>query len=242
MSATYVIGDIHGALKALEQLIERIAPGRDDQFIFLGDYVDGWSESAGVVTYLMALDKKYRCTFIKGNHDAWCESWMLRVMPESSWLMHGGKATIASYEKLSHEERLRHLAFFNRMLLYHADEDNRLFVHAGFASMHGPTHDRFAAMCYWDRTLWELALAVDPRIKRDSRRYPKRLLLFREIFIGHTPTLNYGEDMPMCACNVYNVDTGAAFTGKLSAMNVDTKEVWQSDPVWTLYPEEKGRN
>ncbi|MBE14917.1 MAG: serine/threonine protein phosphatase, partial [Cytophagaceae bacterium] len=41
---------------------------------------------------------------------------------------------------------------------------------------------------------------------------------------------------------VWNIDTGAAFKGTISAMDVDSKEVWQSDPVWQLYPEEAGRN
>lgn len=46
----------------------------------------------------------------------------------------------------------------------------------------------------------------------------------------------------MHACNMWNMDTGAAFTGHLSAMNIDTKEVLQSDEVPLLYPDEKGRN
>jgi len=46
----------------------------------------------------------------------------------------------------------------------------------------------------------------------------------------------------MNGCNVWNVDTGAAFYGKLTAMDIDTKKFWQSDPVQQLYPNEKGRN
>jgi serine/threonine protein phosphatase 1 len=79
-------------------------------------------------------------------------------------------------------------------------------------------------------------------LKRQSKFYPKRLKIFREIFIGHTPTTNYDSEIPMQAHHVWNVDTGAAFKGRLTAMDVDTKEYWQSDPVWKLYPNEKGRN
>lgn len=46
----------------------------------------------------------------------------------------------------------------------------------------------------------------------------------------------------MHAINVWNLDTGAAFRGKLSCMDIKTKKVWQSDEVYTLYPTEKGRN
>ena len=242
MPGTYVIGDIHGALRALKQLIERIAPEKEDTLIFLGDYVDGWPESAEVITYLAELALKHNCIFIKGNHDAWCESWLNGVMPEASWMRNGGQATVNSFNKLPEEALKEHRAFLNGLRLYYTDAQNRLFIHAGFTSTHGPSHERFEPMLYWDRSLWELALAMDPRIPKGSRRYPKRLLQFHEIYIGHTPSLNYGEVLPMIACNVHNVDTGAAFTGKISAMDVDTKEVWQSDAVQLLYPGEKGRN
>jgi serine/threonine protein phosphatase 1 len=46
----------------------------------------------------------------------------------------------------------------------------------------------------------------------------------------------------MHAANVWNVDTGAAFTGPLSAIDVDTKAVFQSDILKVLYPHETGRN
>ena len=62
---TLVIGDIHGGFKALLQVMERANVTTKDTLIFLGDYVDGWSESAQVIDYLIELDKKQRCVFIK---------------------------------------------------------------------------------------------------------------------------------------------------------------------------------
>ncbi|HSH66853.1 MAG TPA: serine/threonine protein phosphatase, partial [Bacteroidia bacterium] len=90
--------------------------------------------------------------------------------------------------------------------------------------------------------LWEMALCMDNRIKKDSTLYPQRLKLYTEIYIGHTPTLNYNETIPMQAINVWNIDTGAAFYGKLTALDIDTKDYWQSDVVQHLYPNERGRN
>ena len=46
----------------------------------------------------------------------------------------------------------------------------------------------------------------------------------------------------MNAINVWNVDTGATFTGRLSALDINTKEIFQSDIVKNLYPNEMGRN
>jgi serine/threonine protein phosphatase 1 len=63
MKKTYVIGDIHGALKALKQVIDRCNPTMGSRLIFLGDYVDGWSESSEVIQYLLELDAIYDCIF-----------------------------------------------------------------------------------------------------------------------------------------------------------------------------------
>lgn len=242
MARTFVIGDIHGALKALQQIMAKIDPQKEDLLIFLGDYVDGWSESAEVIAYLIAMDKQYRCIFIKGNHDAWCEDWLRDGNANKTWLFHGGQLTVESYKRFNAEQKQEHLAFFNRMHNYFVDEQNRLFIHAGFSSMHGPDHEHYSSNYSWDRTLWEMALTMDDRIERESKLYPKRLLLYHEIYIGHTPTLNYDCTTPMNACNVWNIDTGAAFYGRLSAIDADTKIFVQSDVVQELYPAEKGRN
>ncbi|PZF71646.1 metallophosphoesterase [Taibaiella soli] len=239
---TFVIGDIHGGLKALQQLMDRMQPKENDVLVFLGDYVDGWSEAAMLIDYLMYLDTAYRCIFIKGNHDAWCEEWLRGMQPDDKWLFSGGQATINSYQSFSAKQKRTHLMFFNRMRNYHIDERNRLFIHAGYTSIHGPAQEHHESNYWWDRTLWEMAVAMDKTIPKDSMLFPKRLRHFHEIYVGHTPTLNYNEMMPMQGYNVWNVDTGAAYYGKLSGMNVDTKEVFQSEPVQSFYPNEKGRN
>ncbi len=40
---------------------------------------------------------------------------------------------------------------------------------------------------------------------------------------------------------MWNLDTGAGFTGPLTLMDVDSKVYWQSDEVHTLYPGEDPR-
>lgn len=242
MSRTLVIGDIHGGLKALQQVFERAAVSSNDTLIFLGDYVDGWSQSAQVMDYVMALSQQQACVFIKGNHDVWCEEWLATDAANSTWLIHGGRETVDSYAAASDAVKNAHLQFFENMPYYYIDAQNRLFIHAGFTSMHGPQKEFHSSNFSWDRTLWEMALTMDKGIKKDSILFPKRLKLFEEIYIGHTPTLYYDVDIPMQGCNVWNIDTGAAFTGKLSVMDIDSKQFWQSDVVKDLYPGERGRN
>jgi serine/threonine protein phosphatase 1 len=242
MNRTYVIGDIHGALKALIQVLNKVQPSNEDTFIFLGDYVDGWSESAQVIDYLIEFNKHHKCVFVKGNHDVWTMDWLQEKSIDPIWLKHGGMETIDSYKSLGEERKAEHLDFYQNMQNYFVDDKNRLFIHAGFSSMHGPASEFYMSNYTWDRTLWEMALTMDNRIQKDSVLYPNRLKLYHEIYIGHTPTINYKVDVPMNGCNVWNIDTGAAFTGKLSIMNIDTKQFFQSDIIKELYPNEVGRN
>ncbi|WGH75305.1 metallophosphoesterase [Tenacibaculum tangerinum] len=239
---TFVIGDIHGGLKAIPQVFKKANVSEEDTLIFLGDYVDGWSESAQVIQYLIELAKNQRCIFIKGNHDIWCEDWLRTGKGEPVWLAHGGEETRQSYDSFSEKEKQEHLAFFQQTKPYYIDAKNRLFIHAGFTSMHGVEKETFKLNYHFDRTLWETALATDKNLPKDSALYPERFTHYSEIYIGHTPTIRYNSLEPMNAINVWNIDTGAAFTGPLTIMDIDTKEFWQSDPVKSLYPEEKGRN
>ena len=240
---TFAIGDIHGGFKALIQVLNQLELTEEDHLIFMGDYVDGWSEAAQVIDFLIDFSKKFNCIFIKGNHDVWCENWLKDendVNP--SWFMHGGKETIDSYAGFSKEEKQEHLAFFQALQMYHLDDENRLFLHAGFTSMHGVEKESYPHKFCTDRTLWEMALALDKKIEVTANNYPKRLQHYHEIYIGHTPTTNYNEEFPMNAANIWNVDTGAAFKGKVTALNIETKAFYQSDALPSLYPDETGRN
>ena len=239
---TFVIGDIHGGLKALLQVLNKLEVKEEDTLIFVGDYVDGWSEAAQVIQFLIELSEKVKCIFIKGNHDVWCENWLKTAIVEPLWYLHGGKETIDSYDIFSKEDKKEHLSFFENMPLYHLDAENRLFLHAGFTSVHGVEKEIFTENFYFDRTLWELALAMNKNMDKDAIYFPKRLQHYSEIYIGHTPTTNYGETKPMNAFNVWNIDTGAAFKGKITGINIDTKRYFQSDNLPDLYPNEKGRN
>lgn len=242
MGRSIAFGDIHGGLKALIQLLEKIKVTPQDELIFLGDYVDGWSDSANVVSYLIELAKQNTCIFIRGNHDDLAHHWLETGEFNEKWLEHGGQSSLDAYREFSAEKIEMHIDFYSQMLNYYIDKKNRLFVHAGFTNLHGPDREYHPTGFYWDRTLWEMALSLDKNLKPDDLFYPKRLNIFEEIFIGHTPVTRIGQDKPVNKANIWNVDTGAAFMGKLSAIDVDTKEIWQSEPVFKLYPDEEGRN
>ncbi len=242
---TFVIGDIHGGLRALIQILENVQISNEDQLIFLGDYVDGWSESPELINYLIELSKTQKCIFIRGNHDQLFLDYLEtgnEKIDEGMWFKHGGKATVLAYKNVSQEIIFKHILFLKSLHDYYIDDQNRLFIHAGFTNLSGVNYEYFPKMYYWDRTLWETALSFDEKISELSLYYPKRFLNYKEIFIGHTPTTRINSLVPVNKANVWNVDTGAAFKGKLTMLNIETKDFWQSDFLSELYPNEKGRN
>ena len=237
-----VIGDIHGGLKAINQVFERAKVTTDDRLIFLGDYVDGWSESPQVLDFLIELNKKTSCVFSRGTHDDWLLNWLSESRDNLEWYKHGGESTVLAYTNISVAKKQIHIEFLKSLQNYYLDEQNRLFIHAGFTNINGIRYEFFPKLFYWDRTLWETALSLDESIPTDSLFYPRRLTLYDEIYIGHTPVTRIGKTIPIQKACVWNIDTGAAFNGALTILDIDTKEFWQSDSLSKLYPDEKGRN
>lgn len=245
MKRTLVVGDIHGGYRALLQILERANVTTEDTLIFLGDYMDGWSESPEVLDFLIQLNQTHTCIFIKGNHDELVIDWLeerFENINESMWFKHGGKATVEAYANIDKVKKKEHIAFLKELKNYYLDSENRLFIHAGFTNLHGVEYEYFPKLFYWDRTLWEMALAMDETLGKEDLLYPNRLKIYSEIYIGHTPTTRIGQTVPVNKACIWNVDTGAAFKGPLTILDINTKEYWQSDVLPSLYPNETGRN
>ena len=241
-SRTLVFGDIHGGLRALEDVLSKLEPSDSDEFIFLGDYVDGWSHAFETIEFLIEFGSRFNARFLRGNHDDLLLGWLRDEVEHPLWLQSGGNITKKSYQTIGHQDRIRHIEFLDRLEDYHLDKQNRLFIHAGFTNLRGVQHEYFTKNYYWDRTLWETALSLDPRLTHADSLYPSRLRHYKEIFIGHTPVTRIGKEQPHNAANIWNVDTGAAFSGCISALEVNSKMFWQSRPVRIFYPGEFGRN
>jgi serine/threonine protein phosphatase 1 len=237
----FVVGDIHGANKALLQVLERCKFNNDtDQLISLGDVVDGWPESYEVVETLLSIKNLIA---IRGNHDEIFLNYLKTGVDEFGG-SHGSKYTHQSYKNAGGVPN-EHVNFFELQLSYFKDHQNNCFVHGGF-NRHYEIHNQSDIVYSWDRDLFLQALSA---AKINSNEFNLR---FKEnvnrVFIGHTPTINWNGadnkpiDTPIFADRVINLDTGAAFTGKLTIMDVDTLEYWQSDIVRELYPFDYGRN
>ena len=225
MPKTFVIGDIHGAYRALMQCLEKSSfDYENDRLISLGDVCDGWPETKQCVDELL---KVKNLTYILGNHDHWALEWMRYGIVERIWYIQGGEATINSYNKQADPI---HRDFFERALPYYVHE-NKLFVHAGFDPQ-TPIEVQTLETFLWDRDLARIAIDFY------QKKLPGKLTPYDDVYIGHTPV---ALPQPVYAGGVWLMDTGAGWLGVLSMMNVETKEVFTSDPVPELYPGVKGR-
>jgi len=240
-SKTFCLGDPHGGHKAMLQCFKRSGFNKDnDKLICIGDVVDGWPETPECIETLLSIK---HLVYIMGNHDVWCHEWFQYGNSPTIWLSQGGLATITAYQK-NPELLIKHKDFFTDKPFYYI-KDNRLFVHGGFHAM-WPIDKTTNYDMTWNRGMWERALAtkkisaVHHERDRNISMYIPRIKDYKDIFIGHTTTSKI-SDKPIKALNIWNVDQGAGWEGKLSIMNVETKEFFQSDKVSTLYPGIQGR-
>ena len=77
--------------------------------------------------------------------------------------------------------------------------------------------------------------------KMQAEGRKRKLGRYKDIFVGHTTSELYNTLQPIHVCNVWNIDTGAGWSGKLTIMDVDTKEYWQSDLTPDLYDDTPDR-
>lgn len=148
--------------------------------------------------------------------------------------MQGGQNTLNSYlnHPLFPEIGKKHLKFLKSTKCYYRDEKNRVFVHGGI-NLDKKLEENEKKYLMWDRQLW------DGRHNSDQSR--KAIMQYKEIYVGHTSIYRFSHK-PINHLNIWYMDTGGGWEGVLSVMDIDTKEVWQSDIVKDLYPETRGRN
>jgi serine/threonine protein phosphatase 1 len=225
MSRKFVMGDIHGSYRALRQCLERSSFDFDhDQLIFLGDVADGWPETKACINELLKIKN---LIYIFGNHDFWTLEWMQTGFTEEIWLQQGGDATIKSYKDGIPQS---HITLLDNSFTYYLT-DRKLFVHAGINPA-APLEVQGLTTFLWDRQLALMALQFH------AKGISQNLTEFDEVFLGHTPI---PDGKPIKACEVWLMDTGAGWSGVLSMMDLNTYEVFSSDPVPSLYPGVEGR-
>lgn len=211
---------------------------------------DVWCLSVPFTNFLVRNNGK---SYFTGN--CWFQEWLTQGVHPDRWVQ-GGEGTLKSYtSKLGfgyggtsyrgfytsmHPTDIpaTHRDFFLNQRAYYKDDENNFFVHGGFNRHYTiAENSRNRDIFWWDRDLFYAAMSA-----QSAKRQLKFKEEFKNIFIGHTQTTYWNISIPMFVDKVINVDTGGGWhTGKVTIMNIDTKEYWQSDLSGDLYPNEQGR-
>ena len=208
MPRTIAIGDIHGCSDALHSVLIAIDPQPDDTIIALGDYVDRGMDSKGVLDMLIDLSGRCRLVPILGNHD----ELMLKARRSKSafcqWMEIGGITTLDSYGSSGHIALVpnEHFKFLKSCLLFF-ETGTHFFVHGNYDSSL-PLDQQNEQVLRW------LSL-------RD--RVPRPHVSGKIAVVGHTPQPEI-LDLGHLIC----LDTGCAYGGKLTAMDVESGKVWEA--------------
>ena len=195
---------------------------KKDRLIVMGDVCDGYPEVRRCIDELLKIKQ---CDLVIGNHDMWALDWALKGDMPGIWTKQGGDRTMASYNGGPMPQT--HIDFLKSGHLW-LEVGNKLFVHAGFEP-DLPLEQNSAQVLVWDRDLLK-----DAREAANYRR-EAQITKYDDIFIGHTTTEIYRTLQPIHVCNVWDLDTGAGWSGKLTIMDIDTKEYWQSELSKDLY-------
>lgn len=104
-SRAYAVGDVHGCLHLLEDLLARIEadlaarPVGEAYLVFVGDLIDRGPDSRGVIERLRTYRRPgVKPIFLMGNH----EEYLIRILSGeterlASWLTYGGRECVESY-------------------------------------------------------------------------------------------------------------------------------------------------
>jgi len=218
----FVIGDIHGHVKALEQCLVRSGfDKKSDMLVSLGDVCDRGRHVRESIDMLLEIKN---LVYVLGNHDLWLLNWALDHTIDDIWLLNGGSQTMRSYTNGVVPDS--HIELLNNAPSYFLTGDNKLFVHAGI-NPGLPLQAQKEEELLWNR---EFALKA---LEATEDPYNENITSYDEVYIGHTPTniWDFNSSVPLQLNEVWMMDTGVVLKNRLSIMDIDTKQYWQSDIV-----------
>lgn len=225
----YVVGDLHGRSDLLISLVEQLfskieVANREWRIVFVGDYIDRGEDSSQVLSLLQMLVRSQpdRILCLKGNHEQMMLDFLENPLEHGAkWLNFGGLQTLASFgmrgsitseasgeQLLAVAQDLRRLLpagllDWMRSLPLVFQSGNVCVVHAG-ANPALPIPEQTAETMLWGHPKFT-------RIPRDDGIW---------VIHGHNivreATVKNGR---------IAVDTGAVFSGKLTAAAIYTNGV-----------------
>jgi protein phosphatase len=229
-----IIGDLHGCADELRALLERLgwvrsslavaeSPWGDEcwqhplgrRAVFLGDLVDRGPHVLDTLRIARNMVQAGTAFCVAGNHDVKFMRWLRGKQVQ---VKHGLASSIAEVEALPGEDRGKLASFLDGLVSHYVLDGGRLVVaHAGLREeMHGRSSGAVREFCLYGETTGETdEFGLPVRYNWASEYRGKAAVVY-----GHTPVpeaewLN----------NTANIDTGAVFGGKLTALRYPEREL-----------------
>jgi len=198
---TLVIPDIHGCARTFRRLLHgKVKLERPDTLYLLGDLIDRYTDSRGVIETILDLQMDgFDIRPIRGNHEVLMLLALRSGVYEDllDWLENGGCSTLRSYGvDLSSAIPMEHIRFLDSLPLYRVT-DRYIFVHAGLdSSLDDPFSKAGEHAMLWDRSG-----------KVDSEKVGGR-----KVIAGHT-TRTLDDIRKSLSANFMRIDNGVCLSG-----------------------------
>lgn len=237
-----IIGDIHGCYDEFRELTKTLGydwskgyPSHSDgrSLAFVGDLTDRGPNSLKVIEVVYDLVvKKKMAYYTPGNH---CNKLYRYFLGNKVQVTHGLETTVAEFEALKSHEKHRikemFIELYEQNPLHQILDNGKLVIaHAGIREdLIGKGNAKVKTFVLYGDITGEKHPDGFP-VRRDwAKEYKGKAI----IVYGHTPVKE-----PRILHNTYNIDTGAVFGGKLSALRYPEMKI-VSVPSSMPYVEEK---
>jgi len=203
--------DIHGHLSALRDVLFQAAwrPAQD-VLVLLGDYIDRGPRPRQVINELRVLLRCPGVVALRGNHETMLWDYLQGTVSEAQYLSNGGGTTLRDYRE-EPDALQADAEFLNGLPLYYELGDY-IFVHAGLRP----------GIRLEEQSECDMMWIRDEFI----RGYRGRTVVF-----GHSPTpLLSGSTEVYWGRDKIGIDTGVAYGGCLSLLELPGGETYQAPP------------
>jgi hypothetical protein len=230
-----IIGDIHGCLDLLKRLLDRVRfDPSGDSLVFLGDFVDRGPDPVGVVRLVRKLCQESKARAVNGNHEEKMLHWLTNVELEKTKgrknsMQRPKPERLAQWEGMSPED----IKWLGSLPYQLKVCPGWLAVHAGFENrpMSEQLSERMCRVKYVNASTGSL---VKP--DRKNRNVPPTGAVEWMSTWRGPESIVYGHivhglgaprvDHPAPGVETWGIDTGACYGGNLSALVLETREVF----------------
>jgi hypothetical protein len=213
-----IIGDVHGCYDELLLLLEQLGytsntspSGR--KLVFVGDLVNNGPKSVSVLKLVMELVENDLALMVLGNHD-----WELKR------ILQGKQSCSAKYRRVVRQIRLVSPTFAADVVKFLKAQPKHLELDGDLLVVHGAYREGLSSKAARQLALFGETDASGMRIEDWARQYAGK---FKTIVRGHRVVPEVTVIKAKSGTRVYNVDTGCASGGKLSALQFPEIEVVQ---------------